>query len=90
MLINTLIYLSSGTRPGARMVCRLFIIGQKKLKRLVSRGPFPPDLQMLQCLIRNKIEFVPPAITAETCGNALWFLSVPVIDRHYLQNNHEY
>ena len=87
MLIDTLIYLSGATRPGAHMVCCLFIIGQKKLKRLVlvSRGPFSPNLQMLQCLIRNKIEFAPPAITAETCGDALWFLSVPVIDRHYLQ-----
>ena len=89
MLIDTLIYLSGATRPGAHMVCCLFIIGQKKLKRLVlvSRGPFSPNLQMLLCLIRNKIEFAPPAITAETCGDALWFLSVPVIDRHYLQKN---
>ena len=84
MLIDTLIYLSGATRTGAHMVCCLFIIGQKKLKRLVlvSRGPFSPNLL---CLIRNKIEFAPPAITAETRGDALWFLSVPVIDRHYLQ-----
>ena len=53
MLIDTLIYLSGATRPVAHMVCCLFIIGQKKLKRLVlvSRGPFSPNLL---CLIRKK------------------------------------
>ena len=80
---------------GSRRHLCLYILHKVEIWRGVTDALLTDSLTTLkdsdaQLLTQYKsgalvTQFAPPAITAETRRDALWFLSVPVIDRHYLQ-----